>query len=162
MKNTTIIKKALSLILSVCLIAAIGLTVSACADGTDVTSSVTSMPAASTTASSEPGDGYGIAAKEVGQGSVSFIFRVTDQYDTSTLYRIYTDEKTVGEALQKLGMISGEESQYGLYVKTVNGITVDYDKDGKYWAFYVDGEYAMSGVDTTEIEEGKVYSFKVE
>ena len=160
MKNTTIIKKALSLILSVCLIAAIGLTVSACADGTDVTSSVTSMPAASTTASSEPGDGYGIAAKEVGQGSVSFIFRVTDQYDTSTLYRIYTDEKTVGAALQKLGMISGEESQYGLYVKTVNGITADYDTDKAYWAFYIDNEMAPTGVEQTQIVQNTEYCLK--
>ena len=34
--------------------------------------------------------------------------------------------------------------------------------DQTYWAFYVDGEYAMSGVDTTIIEEGKAYAFKVE
>ena len=54
-------------------------------------------------------------------------------------------------------LISGEESQYGLYIKSVNGIVADYDVDASYWAFYVDGEYAMSGVDTTEIAEGKVY-----
>lgn len=162
MKNTTIIKKALSLILSVCLIAAIGLTISACGSTQEVplvTSSAAPSDASETT-SSEPGDGYGIAAKEVGQGSVSFIFRVTDQYDTSTLYRIYTDEKTVGAALQKLGMISGEESQYGLYVKTVNGITADYDTDKAYWAFYIDNEMAPTGVDSTEIVKNTEYCLK--
>ena len=59
-------------------------------------------------------------------------------------------------------MLSGDEGPYGLYVKTVNGITVDYDKDGKYWAFYVNGEYATSGVDTTEIADGVSYGFKAE
>ena len=48
------------------------------------------------------------------------------------------------------------------YVKTVNGITADYDADGVYWAFYVNGEYAVSGVDSTPIAEGESYSFKVE
>ena len=47
-------------------------------------------------------------------------------------------------------------------MKTVNGITADYDVDQTYWAFYVNGEYATSGADTTAIEEGAAYSFKVE
>ena len=37
-----------------------------------------------------------------------------------------------------------------------------YDADGVYWAFYVNGEYAVSGVDSTPIAEGESYSFKVE
>ena len=68
----------------------------------------------------------------------------------------------MGEALQELELIDGEEGPYGLYVKTVNGITADFDKYKEYWAFYIDGEYAMSGVDKTEIEAGSTYSFKVE
>ena len=61
-----------------------------------------------------------------------------------------------------LGLIAGEDSEYGLYVKTVNGVTVDYDQDGKYWAFYVDGEYAATGVDSTDITTGATYTFKAE
>ena len=49
-----------------------------------------------------------------------------------------------------------------MYVKTVNGVTVDYDTDGKYWAFYIDDEYAMTGVDSTPITDGSSYTFKVE
>ena len=69
---------------------------------------------------------------------------------------------TVGAALLSLGLIAGEDSEYGLYVKTVNGVTVDYDTDGKYWAFYVDGEYAATGVDSTDITAGATYTFKAE
>ena len=68
----------------------------------------------------------------------------------------------MGDALTELGLIAGEESDYGLYVKTVNGVTLDYDADGAYWAFYVNGEYAQTGVDATTITEGDAYSFKAE
>ena len=57
----------------------------------------------------------------------------------STL-EIHTDQETVGAALLELGLIAGEESEYGLFIKTVNGLTADYDTDGVYWAFYIDGE----------------------
>ena len=60
------------------------------------------------------------------------------------------------------GPMTGDNSEYGLYVKTVNGETADYDKDGAYWAFYINGEYAMSGVDYTAPEAGTTYGFHVE
>ena len=68
----------------------------------------------------------------------------------------------MGAALQKLNIISGEDSQYGLYIKEVTGITADYDKDGTYWAFYVDGQYALTGADLTDVKAGAVYTFAVE
>ena len=77
--------------------------------------------------------------------------------DKQVTFTIKTEKETVGAALLEHELISGEESQYGLYIKSVNGMVADYDVDGSYWAFYVDGEYAMSGVDTTEIAEGTVY-----
>ena len=96
------------------------------------------------------------------EGGKSFTFIVADLEGTEKSFRIKTDAATVGEALLDEGLIAGEDSRYGLYVKTVNGITLDYDKDGAYWAFYVGGEYAMSGVDSTEIEDGQTYSFRAE
>ena len=77
--------------------------------------------------------------------------------EESVVFTIKTDKDTVGEALFEHKLIDGEEGQYGLYVKTVNGITADYDTDKSYWAFYIDGEYAISGVDSTEITEGVTY-----
>ena len=98
----------------------------------------------------------------LGEGQREFLFTVVDKDGNETNFEIHTDKEKVGEALLELGLISGDEGQYGLYVKTVNGITADYDVDQTYWAFYVNGEYASSGVDTTAIEEGVIYSFKVE
>ena len=98
----------------------------------------------------------------LGTGSTEFSLTVVDQEGNEIPFEIHTDKETVGEALLELGLIDGEESAYGLYVKTVNGITVSYDKDGVYWAFYINGEYASSGVDSTKITEGDSYAFKVE
>ncbi len=98
----------------------------------------------------------------LGEGNTQFIFTVVDGENKETKFEIHTDKKTVGEALTELDLIAGEQGDYGLYVKTVNGVTVDFDKDGAYWAFYVGDEYAATGVDSTEIEEGVEYSFKVE
>ena len=64
--------------------------------------------------------------------------------------------------LLDIGLIEGDESEYGLFVKTVDGVTKDYDTDGQYWSFYIDGEYAMSGVDSTDIVAGSSYEFRVE
>lgn len=100
--------------------------------------------------------------QQLGEGSAKFLFTVVDGDGEETQFEIHTDKETVGEALFELELIAGDESEYGLYVKTVNGITVDYDKDGKYWAFYVDDEYAPTGVDSTAITEGASYAFKVE
>lgn len=98
----------------------------------------------------------------LGEGNTKLAFTVVDKEGSETQFEIHTDKETVGEALLELGLIAGEEGKFGLYVKTVNGITLDYDKDGAYWAFYVNDEYAQTGVDTTAITEGESYSFKVE
>lgn len=106
----------------------------------------------------------GIAADGgvLGEGSREFVFIVVGSDGNGTEFEIHTDKEVVGEALEELGLIEGEESEYGLYVKTVNGVTADYDTDGTYWAFYINDEYAQTGVDATKIKEGEVYSFRME
>lgn len=98
----------------------------------------------------------------IGEGSKEFTFTVVDQDGSEAKLEIHTDQETVGAALSELGLIDGDEGEYGLYVKTVNGITADYDKDGVYWAFYINDEYSQTGVDTTAVTEGDSYSFKIE
>ena len=92
----------------------------------------------------------------------SFTVVVADLEGKETTFEYTSDKATVGEALIAEGLIEGHETEYGLYVDSVNGVALDWDKDGKYWAFYIDGEYAMTGVDATEITEGATYAFKPE
>ncbi len=98
----------------------------------------------------------------IGEGEKSFTFEVNFEDETTSVYDVKTDATTVGEALLAAGVIAGDDSEYGLYVKTVDGVTIDPDTEGKYWAFYIDGEMAPTGVDSTEIVEGSVYTFTVE
>lgn len=145
----TLIKKVLSYLLLLVLVAAMALMANGCNDNTQTQSS---MPSKTDT----------VNVKEVGKGETEFFFSVVDTKGNTTDFKVFTDKKTVGEALVECELISGEEGPYGLYVKTVNGITLDFDKDGKFWAFYENGKSAQKGVDSTEITKGANYAFKAE
>ena len=142
-------KKKLSAILSFVLIAVIALTMVGCGSEKNV-----DTPPVSTTEV--------VKNTVVGSGETVFVFSVTHLDGKTSDFEVHTDKKTVGEALLSAELIAGEDGQYGLYVKTVDGETLDYNKDGKYWAFYENGAYASKGVDQTEITDGVKYEFKAE
>ena len=96
---------------------------------------------------------------ELGEGATTVTVKVKAD-ERQVTFTIHTDKTTVGAALQEHNLLEGENSQYGLFVKKVNGIVADYDVGQYYWAFYINGEYGMSGVDTTNIEEGVTYSLE--
>ncbi len=148
-------KKVSSFILCMVLIVAMALSTVGCNGSKD-------SGAASGDAGAQAGAEVQREGGELGEGSKEFALTVTDKDGNETQFEIHTDKEMVGEALQELNLIDGEEGEYGLFVKTVNGITADYDADGVYWAFYVNGEYAASGVDVTQITEGDSYALKVE
>ncbi len=97
-----------------------------------------------------------VSNTEIGQGEKTVKVEVLAE-DKTILFTIKTDALTVGAALIENNLIEGEESQYGLYIKKVNGMTADYDVNQTYWAFYVNGEYAVSGIDSTEIDQNATY-----
>ena len=99
---------------------------------------------------------------EKGNGATSFLFTVVFDDGKESHYKIRTDKATVGEALQELGIVSGEEGPYGLYVTCVDGETHKYEDDGKFWAFYDGENMASTGVDKTPIKADGSYSLKVQ
>ena len=99
---------------------------------------------------------------ELGEGSKSFELTIEDKEGILHSYRIHTDEEMVGFALIEHELIEGEQGQYGMYIKSVLGQTLDYETDGMYWAFYVNGEYALTGVDQTPIQADTAYLLKAE
>ena len=155
------IKKHLSLFLCMLLIAAMALVTTGCNDNAKTQENGATEQ---TTLADDAQTEQSVAQEPtvVGEGNVVFTFSVVDADGAETFFEVHTDKATVGEALLENNLIEGETSDYGLYVKVVNGVKADYDADGAYWAFYVDGQYAQSGVDTTNIEEGKTYTFKYE
>ena len=123
---------------------------------------VCGMAACGEKAPEEPTTVSLVSGQSYGSGSKTFQFSTTAPDGTETEVTVQTAKDTVGAALLELGLVDGEDSEFCLYIKTVNGITLDYDKDGKYWAFYINGEYAMTGVDATPIEDGAIYALVAE
>ena len=145
--KTTIFRKPLSFIVCIVLITAMALTAIGCNDN--------KTPTAYGTITVKDGD-------TIGEGAIEFPLEIVDGEGNSVNVTVKTDKTTVGEALLDVKLIGGDNGDYGLYVKEVNGVVADYDVDKTYWSFYVDGEYAMSGVDTTDIVDGAKYSLRVE
>ena len=94
--------------------------------------------------------------KTFGSGAKTFELEIKTE-DKSVTFTIKTDADNLEEALVEHKLIEGEEGPYGMYIKKVNGITADYDVDKSYWSFSKNGEYMMTGVDKTEIENGAHY-----
>ena len=161
----TSLKKTLSCILCTVLIAASALITTGCTNSSVNEDTTAAAAVSETTAAEENETAVSESSSNItvlGEGQTKFTFSVTDADGNESVFEINTDKTNVGEVLLEHGLIAGDESEYGLYVKQVNGITADYDADGTYWAFYIDGEYAMTGVDSTEITPGSAYAFKVE
>ena len=94
--------------------------------------------------------------REFGSGTKTVVVQVKAE-EKQVTFTIKTDKDTVGAALMEYNLLAGEEGQFGLYVKVVNGMTADFDVDQTYWAFYTNGDYALAGVDSTQIQEGVIY-----
>lgn len=93
---------------------------------------------------------------ELGEGSKT-VKVVVEAEEKKITFTINTDAEILGDALLEHELIAGEEGDFGLYVKEVNGMLADYDVDQTYWAFYQNGEYMMTGVDMTEFADGDQY-----
>ena len=87
---------------------------------------------------------------------------VIDDKGEKTVFTITTNSPNLRGALEQEKLVEGDESEYGLYVKVVNGLRADYDKDGAWWGFYKDGVMLPSGIDDTVISDGDKYEIKYE
>lgn len=96
----------------------------------------------------------------IGTGNTEFTFEVEHLNGNVVKFTVKTDKKILADALLENNLVAGDNGTYGLYVKTVDGVTYDYEKDGAYWSLYTDGEESMTGVSYITIEAGHTYKFK--
>ncbi len=101
--------------------------------------------------------GCSLLSPETQEGMKSFTLTVVHADGTSKDLELKSDAEYLGEFLQEEGIITGEEGQYGLYIKEVDGEKAVYEEDNAYWAFYEGEEYALQGIDLTPITDGAVY-----
>lgn len=156
--KTNTYSKFLSFILCAVLIAALVLVFPGCSDKNEATQGTLETPATQTETKDTEAES---AVKTVGTGSKTLHFTVKNG-DVTKEFTVLTDEAIVGDALLKLNLIAGEAGDYGLYIKTVDGVTLDYNTDGKYWALYVGDAYATTGIDGLEATDGLKFSLVAE
>ena len=92
------------------------------------------------------------------EGSKTFTVEVVHSDSAKKSFTYHTDAEYLGEVLLAEGLIAGEDSQYGLYIITVDGEDAVWEEDGSYWALYEGEDYAMQGIDTTPVLDGSVFS----
>lgn len=80
---------------------------------------------------------------------------------TEKRLELYAKEsnQTALELLQANAQVEYDEYSFGVFVTTINNLKAD---NSHYWAFYVNGEYAMQSVDATKLQEGDKVSFVYE
>lgn len=93
------------------------------------------------------------------EGAKAITIEVVDDNGESTVYDVHTDAEFLRQAMEEADGLtfSGTESEYGMMVDTVNDVVADYNENGAYWAFYVDGEYCNYGIDTQPVLDGEEY-----
>lgn len=92
----------------------------------------------------------------LGEGSKTVTVKVVKD-DATLTFTLKTDGATLGDALVDTKLVEGEQGDYGLFIKKVNGIRADYNLDGAYWSINQDGKPLMSGADSTNISGGEVF-----
>lgn len=74
--------------------------------------------------------------------------------------KITTTQTYLANALFDEKLLTEEAAlQTGMYT-IVDGEEASWEKDQAYWCFYVNGQYAVEGMNTTEIEDGAVYKLE--
>lgn len=97
---------------------------------------------------------------QTSQGAKEFTVEVVHADGSSKTFTYHTDEEFLGTVLEAEGLIKGEMGPYGLTIFEVDGERAVWEENGAYWAIFVNGEYGMTGVDTTPVNDGD--TFKLE
>lgn len=92
----------------------------------------------------------------------NFTVTITHKDGSQKVLTCKSDAEKVGDYLQAEGIVKGEMGAYGLYIHEVDGERAVYEEDGAFWAFYVDGQQSITGIDQTALEEGKNYELRYE
>lgn len=125
--------KLISSVLTLLLVIALALGLSACGKDT----------------SAKPSDGSSAACET--DKKISVTVEIVDDKGEKTVLSLETRKTTLADALVEEGII--EYAADGLYT-TVNGITADYSKDGAWWCVTKGGVMTTEGMNTLKLSDG--------
>lgn len=81
---------------------------------------------------------------------------------TEKTFTYETEAEFVGPVLEEAGLIKGNAGPYGMEITHVDGVQAIYAQDKAYWAVYEGEEYALQGIDTTPVVDGRTYKLVYE
>ena len=90
----------------------------------------------------------------------TFTIQVVHADGTMMEKKLTTQQTYLANALFDAGLLTEKDAlETGMYT-IVDGEEASWAKDQAYWGFYVDGQYAVEGMNTTEIRDGAVYKLE--
>ena len=99
------------------------------------------------------------ASSAAAEKTVSVTLSVTNAAGEKTDYPVTMAEgSNLVAAMKEAGILKEDGIKDGM-VYTIAGELADYNVDQSYWAFYMDGEYMMTGAEDTILQDGATYSF---
>lgn len=92
-------------------------------------------------------------------GSKRVTIQVVDDTGATVAYEVKTDAAYLQQAMEAAEGLTFAytEGPYGASVHTVNGLRADYELDGAYWGFFVNGDYCNYGIAQQPLEDGDVF-----
>lgn len=104
---------------------------------------------------------YFVTRPEATDGVKTFTVTVTHANGTSKGFNLSTDAEFLGDYLVDRGIIEIGGADEGMF-NYADGEAAIYEVDQTYWGFYVNGEYATTGIFDTPIEDGVHYELRHE
>lgn len=92
------------------------------------------------------------------EGAKALTVQVVHGDGSTKEFAFRTDAESLRQACEEQSLIAGTDSDYGLYVLTVDGETAD-ESLQEWWCITKGGEMLMTGVDDTMIADGEQYEF---
>lgn len=155
MKN---LNKRILVLLAVLLTLATVLALAACTPDTGKTTSVADTTVSDTTvADTTVADTTEKVTfpEEIGTGAKAVTVKVVDDKQNTITILVHTDAQFLRGVLEEAGLVAATEDSY---IKTVAGITADYDRDESWWCILLGENMTQLGASEQPVQDGEVYT----
>ena len=99
---------------------------------------------------------YNVTRPQAQAGTKTITVTVVHKDESQKEFKITTTSDNLRGALDQEKLVQGSESEYGLFIETVDGETAD-SANQEWWAVTKDGVMTETGVEGTMIADGEHY-----
>lgn len=93
---------------------------------------------------------------DVQEGAKALTITVVHGDGSEKAFDVHTDQEYLEGALLENEIVADNQTEYGLYILTADGETVD-EGNQEWWCITKDGELLMTGAGETAISDGEHY-----